>query len=275
MKYGLSIPIGGFNDINLFGEIAYQAEVAGWDGLFIEDYIVYHTGIVTFDPWIILGVMATRTERIRLGTCVTPLSRRRPWKVAREAVTLDHLSKGRLIMGFGLGDMNDLGFANMGEEVDAIKRAKMLDEGIETIVGLWSGEKYSFDGEYYQINEVTFLPKPLQKPRIPIWIGGGWTTRGPARRAKMWDGFCPYYVNDPFSPEHIREMRAFLAEGMPSGKVIEIALGGHQRREDWKEERDLIRSYSEAGATWWTEWIPPMRSESMFECAKREPLFLE
>src|SRR5215212_7459062 len=99
MRYGFVIPTG---DIHTIPELAAEAEAAGWDGVFIPDCIAIHTPEVPphpgYDPWIMLAAMAMRTERVRIGTVLTPLPRRRPWKLAREAVTLDQLSNGRLTL---------------------------------------------------------------------------------------------------------------------------------------------------------------------------------
>ncbi|MCL4490151.1 MAG: LLM class flavin-dependent oxidoreductase [Chloroflexi bacterium] len=172
MQYGLSLPNGGmYHDARSLGEFAHLAEEAGWDGVFLEDYIVWqgHQDVPTYDPWVALAAMALATERVRLGTTVTPLPRRRPWKLAKEAVTLDHLSNGRLILGVGLGDASiDSSFTHFGEVMDVKKRARMLDEALEVLVGFWSGQPFRFDGEHYHLKEITCLPRPVQTPRIPI-----------------------------------------------------------------------------------------------------------
>jgi alkanesulfonate monooxygenase SsuD/methylene tetrahydromethanopterin reductase-like flavin-dependent oxidoreductase (luciferase family) len=199
MKYGLNLPNGGAcGDARTLAEFAHLAEEAGWDGVFLEDYIVWqsHQDVPTYDPWVALAAMALRTERIRLGTQVTPLPRRRPWKLARETVTLDHLSNGRLILGVGLGDPTDGNFNQFEEVTDLKARARMLDEALDVLVGLWSGEPFSYRGEYYHVDEITLLPRPVQTPRIPIWVGGGWPLKGPARRAARWDGAC-FYKHPP------------------------------------------------------------------------------
>lgn len=200
MQYALGLPNGGaWGDARTLAELARLAEESGWDGVFLEDYIVWQSqpDVPTYDPWIALAAMAMRTERIRLGTHVTALARRRPWKVAREAVTLDHLSNGRIILGVGLGDTgesvgSDISFTHFGEVAEARQRARMLDEALEVISGLWSGEPFSYEGQYYQVKEVTFAPRPVQTPRIPIWVGGGWPLKGPTQRAARWDGSCLY-----------------------------------------------------------------------------------
>lgn len=274
MRYGLELPNmcpGG--DVQAFVELAYWAEEAGWDGVFLEDYIVHHAAkdAPTFDPWVVLTAMALRTKRVRLGTTVTPLSRRRPWKLAREAVTLDHLSNGRLILGVGIGDVGDPGFAQVGEVTDARQRARMLDEALDVLVGLWSGQPFSYEGEYYHVRDVTFSPRPKQQPRIPILVGGSWPHKGPVRRAARCDGIVPYKDThgggwQDMTPDDVRALKAELSTLRNAS--FEIMLGGRRRGPDWEQERALIRSLAEAGATWWGEYIPPDALEDVDACMR-------
>src|SRR6266540_2438316 len=136
--------------------------------------------------------MATATDRVRLGTCVTPLPRRRPWKLAREALTLDHLSGGRAVLGVGLGDLNDHGWAAFGEPVDDRERAGLADNALDIIRGLWTGESFSYRGGRYAVDPVTFRPRPVQSPSLPVWVGGGWPGRAVIGRAARCDGICAY-----------------------------------------------------------------------------------
>jgi alkanesulfonate monooxygenase SsuD/methylene tetrahydromethanopterin reductase-like flavin-dependent oxidoreductase (luciferase family) len=285
MRYGISLPNAGECDARAAGELAHIAEAAGWDAIFLEDYIVYQgvAGMPTHDPWVMLAAMALRTERILLGTTVTPLARRRPWKVAREAVTLDHFSNGRLILGVGSGVSEEQSFAAFGEEADARTRGEMLDEGLAILDGLWSGQSFSFAGKHYSIGEVTFLPVPLQRPRIPIWVGGGWPKPGPMRRAAKWDGVIPYKHSDTWTwedltPDEIRAMKASIererASSVPSAP-FDIAVGGRSRRDDLEVERDWIRSVAEAGATWWTESVSTVPLEQMRARVSAGPIRIE
>jgi alkanesulfonate monooxygenase SsuD/methylene tetrahydromethanopterin reductase-like flavin-dependent oxidoreductase (luciferase family) len=286
MQYGLNLPNGGeWGDARTLAELAQLAEQAGWDGVFLEDYIVWQSrqDTPTYDPWVSLAAMAQRTERVRLGTMVTPLARRRPWKVARETVSLDHLSNGRLILGVGLGDTgesigSDVGFTHFGEEMDARQRANMLDEALEVLVGLWSGQPFSYAGQFYQVDQVTFLPRPVQSPRIPIWIGGGWPLQGPTRRAARWDGSCLYkHKTHYMSPENVRALKDFVASQRGPSEPYDIAVGGMPRRQDWEEERAYIRALAEAGATWWLEYIPPDTGarSAVRACIERGPLRID
>jgi alkanesulfonate monooxygenase SsuD/methylene tetrahydromethanopterin reductase-like flavin-dependent oxidoreductase (luciferase family) len=265
MRYGLTLPCAGEGgDPRTTAELARLAEESGWDGVFLEDYIVHHSGkdAPTYDPWVALAAIAMATSRILIGTTVTPLPRRRPWKVARECVSLDHLSGGRVILGVGLGDTGDPGFSAVGEPVGNRERAEMLDEALDIVVGLWSGEPFSYAGQHYRIEEMVQRPRPVQAPRIPIWVGGNWPHKGVMRRAARCDGFVggkEHAPDEPWqlTPAEVRELKAAIASQRTSAAPFEIALGGAARGEDLARDRALIRELAEAGATWWMEYVYP------------------
>ena len=286
MRYGLALPNGGVcGDARILAELGCLAEEAGWDGVFVEDYIVHQSdgAVPTCDPWIALAAMAVGTQRVRLGTSVTPLSRRRPWKVAREAVALDQLSNGRFILGVGSGDANEAGFSRVNEARDAKERAAMLDEALDVILGLWTGEPFSYQGRHFQVNEMAFLPTPVQKPRIPILVGGGWPLRGPSLRAARYDGCCLYkqHAGEEFAdwtPAEVRELLAFIEEHRTEEQraaPYEIMLGGRERSDDWERDRALIGSLAEAGVTWWVEYVSAGELDVMRESVRRGPLRIE
>ncbi|WP_165423047.1 LLM class flavin-dependent oxidoreductase [Ktedonosporobacter rubrisoli] len=261
MKYGIALPLSGIDgDIERLVEYAHIAEEAGWDGVFLEDYIVYWVkGGVTYDPWLALTAIALRTKRVRLGMTVTPLPSRLPWKLAREAVTLDHLSHGRLILGFGLGDPRD---SHFGEVSNVKQRAEMLDEGLEILAGLMSGQPFHYEGQHYRVEHVTFEPQPLQKPRIPIWIGGFWPRKAPARRAAHWDGFCPAKVPDAqgygsFQPADVSAIRTFIAQERTDKGPFDLCIGGYSPGDDKARARAQVGEFEQAGATWWCEFVLP------------------
>lgn len=268
-------------DPRVLADLAHIAEESGWDGVFLEDYIVHHSGrdVPTCDPWVALAAMALDTSRVRLGTEVTALPRRRPWKLAREVVSLDHLSNGRMILGVGLGDTNDPGFGAVGEPVDATTRAQLVDESLAIIEGLWTGEPFSFSGSHYEIAELTLRPMPLQRPRVPIWVGGGWPNPGLKRRAVLFDGICAYIeTGDPdgwidHSPQFVAEVKDFVVQHRGSCQGYDIVTGGRRREDDWERERDLIASLDEAGATWWVEYAPASFDlDTQRQVAERGPL---
>jgi hypothetical protein len=261
-------------------ELAALAEASGWDAIGLEDYIVYQgqIGVPTYDPWIVLAAMAVATKQIKLGVLVTPLSRRRPWKVAAEATTLDHLSEGRLILGVGAGDCREASFAAAGEPTDQRTLAERLDEGLEILAALWRGEPVSFQGRHYWVEGLQLAPAPLQKPRIPLWIGGDWLRQGVRRRLLRWDGCCVYkgtpggVESGPMLANHVRDIVSLVTRERGIAEAFEICVGGFERGPDWDRERDHIRSLAAAGATWWNEWIPPSDLERTREVVARGPL---
>lgn len=265
-------------------DLAELAEQSGWDGVFLEDYIVYQnkTGTSTYDPWVCLAAMAVRTHRIRLGTTVTPLPRRRVAKLAAEAVTLDHLSDGRVTLGVGSGDAWDVALANLGEQTDTRVRAAMLDEGLDVLVGLWSGEPITYHGRFYHVNDITLLPRPVQTPRIPIWVGGQYPKTGPVRRAARWDGSCLFVptsysaagiTSRDWTPDDVCAFLTTVAALRPDGAgQFDMAVGGRVRKADWQAERALIDAVASAGATWWVEWVSPSDRRSAEAAIARGPL---
>jgi alkanesulfonate monooxygenase SsuD/methylene tetrahydromethanopterin reductase-like flavin-dependent oxidoreductase (luciferase family) len=168
MQFAIDLPpFGPFSDPHLVAQLAQEAEEVGWDGFFLWDHLNYKLDgskapVEIADPWIVLAAMALRTTRLKLGPMVTPLPRRRPWKLARETVTLDHLCGGRLVLGIGLGSDYDGEYHDFGEPTDARIHGEMLDEGLAILTRLWSGEEVSYQGQQYQLSRVQFLPTPLQ-----------------------------------------------------------------------------------------------------------------
>ncbi len=282
MRYGLVLPNAGPCDARKLSQLASIAEEAGWDGIFLEDYIVHHHAhdVPTYDPWVALAAMALHTEHIRLGTTVTPLPRRRPWKLARETVTLDRLSNGRLILGVGLGDLNDAGFGRVGEATEDRQRGRMVDEALDVLEGLWSGQPFSYHGAHYQVDDVTFQPTPAQASRIPIWIGGGWPKKGIVQRAARYDGICPYKIHEEgaftdMTPAEVQALKASIQSLRSTSAPFDIALGGRERDDDLEQDRSTIRLLAGAGATWWIEYIPVGELEGMRACVKRGPLRID
>jgi alkanesulfonate monooxygenase SsuD/methylene tetrahydromethanopterin reductase-like flavin-dependent oxidoreductase (luciferase family) len=278
--YGLALPTGGeCGDVRFLVELGERAEVAGWDGIFLEDYVCYQgdPSAPTCNTWVALAGMAARTERVLLGTSVTPLPRRRPWNVAREAAAIDRLSDGRIVLGVGLGDtgeaiVQDASFSRFGEETDPRRRGRMLDEALEIVAGLWTGEPFSFRGDHFVVDEITFRPTPVQQPRIPIWIGGGYPNPRPTRRAARWDGSCLYKEThggpwEDMGPDDIRALRELAGD-----KPYTICVGGRRRGEDWEADRDWIRTVADAGADWWAEFVPAADRGAMREAVDRGPL---
>jgi alkanesulfonate monooxygenase SsuD/methylene tetrahydromethanopterin reductase-like flavin-dependent oxidoreductase (luciferase family) len=256
MRFGVEIaPWGELADPRALASLAALAESAGWDGFFLWDAMLHDPDdLPKADPWIALAAIAMSTEVIRIGPMLTPVPRRRPWKVAREAVTLDHLSGGRLILGVGLGDPSDEEFGWFGEPgVDHATRARMLDEGLAILDGLWSGKVFSFAGEFYSLAPMTFRPTPLQSPRIPIWIGGWWPNRAPMRRAARWDGAHPNRAGGSMIPAEVAEIAAFIWQHRTSEDPFDLVIGDYPSAAPTDELIGRIESLEQAGATWWVE----------------------
>ncbi|MBL7493605.1 LLM class flavin-dependent oxidoreductase [Frankia sp. AgB1.9] len=197
MRYGISVPnLDEFADPRRVAELARRAEEAGWDGFFVWDHVVFPYGAhEVADPWVVLTAVALATERIRFGPLVTAVARRRPGTLARQTTSLDRLSGGRLVFGAGLGFTLAAEFGTWGEPVAPKVVARRLDEGLEVLAGLWSGQRVDFRGEQVTALDVTFQPTPAQRPRPPVWIGCNWPARRPLRRAARWDGVVPMVVS--------------------------------------------------------------------------------
>ena len=257
LRFGLLVPNFGeyCGSVRNLIELAVEGESVGWDGLFLFDHIHYTIGetAAMVDPWVALAAIAVKTERIRLGTLVTPLPRRRPWKLARETVSIDHLCGGRLILGVGLGDAVDLEFESFGEDADINRRAVKLDEGLETLVRLWSGERFNYQGRYVGARNVQFLPRSLQTPRIPIWVAGRWPKRAPFRRAARWDGAFPLGLQrgSTLKPDELRAVSDFInSQRTAAGPYDIVATSG---ADGHIENQDTLLAYADAGATWWMQ----------------------
>jgi alkanesulfonate monooxygenase SsuD/methylene tetrahydromethanopterin reductase-like flavin-dependent oxidoreductase (luciferase family) len=258
MKFGFVFPGG---DARTAADFALAAETAGWDGFFVWEPVWGN------DAWVSLTAAAMLTERIRLGTLLTPLSRMRPWKLASESVTLDHLSGGRVIISVGLGAL-ETGFAEFGEATSRQQRAELLDEGLEILTGLWRGQPFRFQGKHYQIEPAAFQnpPPPVQQPRIPIWVVGLHGAPRSIQRAVRYDGWLVAFKDEkgdwktttpddlrravPEVLQQVRETRGEAEAGRYDIIVEGVSPGG-----DAQAAAAHVRPYAEAGATWWIESI--------------------
>ena len=268
MRHAVNVPnFEDYGDVRTVAALAADAEAAGWDGFFVWDHLAFVKAwrLRIADPWLLLAGVALATERLRLGPMVTPLARRRPWKVARETVTLDRLSGGRLVLGVGLGEPPEDEYGSFGEPTDAKVRAAMLDEGLEVLTRLWSGETVSFSGRHYRVDEVAFQPTPVQRPRIPIWVAGAWPRRGPLRRAARFDGSAPLKVDDqgalvPLDADDVRGLLAVVGELRQDDGPFDLLVGGISP-EDPAAARDQLAELAEAGVTWWQETVDPRQTD--------------
>ncbi|HUA34575.1 MAG TPA: LLM class flavin-dependent oxidoreductase [Candidatus Binataceae bacterium] len=259
MRYGIDVPqFGDYGDARTLAELAREAEQAGWDGFFIWDHINVNWPTPVADPWIALAAIASATARIRIGALVTPLFRRNPWKLARETVTLDHLSQGRLIVGVGLASDVFEEISSFNGPLDDRVRAEMLEEGLAILTGLWSGEKFAFAGKHYQVQGTQFLPLPIQKPHIPIWVAGTWPRKPPFRRAARFDGVVPMSgdIEQALKPAQIADIKSFIASQRTTNAPFDIVIAGET---DPAQAREITSAYEAAGATWWLESTLPWK----------------
>ena len=254
VRSGLFVPLfGDLANPMVVARLAAEAEEAGWDGFFVWDQVRWRPPVLDVaDPWITLAAIATATTSIRLGPLVTPLARRRPVKVARETATLDQLCSGRLTLGVGLGsDRFADEFSITGEEVDDRRRASMLDESLEILNAAWSGKPVHHGGEHYTVGGMRFLPRPVQRPGVPIWVAGFPGNSKPLRRAARHQGFFPANLQHPDQ----------LAEIVAAVTALREQVGT-----DITEPYDIVAAiepdhdptpYAAAGATWWLAEFPP------------------
>lgn len=252
MRYGLSVAnIGTYADPRVTRELAQIAEASGWDGLFVWDHLAFVWGPPAADPWVTLAAVAAATSTIRIGTAVTPVARRRPHVLAHQVATLDVLSGGRVVFGAGLGGAESE-FGRFDEPVDARVRAAMLDEGLDLLRRLWSGEEVRHRGAHYVVDGVTLAPTPVQE-RVPIWIGGN--RPASLRRAARWDGWLADSA-DPtgmtVSPEDVRTSLATIRRARETGDPFAVGVLGRSDRSD-------PARYEDAGATWWIENVHDRR----------------
>ncbi len=266
VNYALYMPnYGVFGDVRRLADLAHEAEKAGWGGFFLWDHVAPYDPEAkrtqdTVDPWVALAVIAMSTRTIRLGTTVTPIPRRRPWKLARESVSIDRLSGGRLILGVGIG-LGDGEWADLGEEADQKVRGKMLDEGLDVLTGLWAGEPFSYDGQYYHIRRAHFLPTPVQSPRIPVWVGGFWPNKAPFQRMARWDGMFPLFqAQGPEQIALLKEAVAFVQNQRRAAKLtgpFDVVNVGVSPGDNPAEAAARVGAAIEAGMTWWLELLMP------------------
>jgi alkanesulfonate monooxygenase SsuD/methylene tetrahydromethanopterin reductase-like flavin-dependent oxidoreductase (luciferase family) len=254
VRHLLSVP--PFTDPRVIVELAVTAEASGWDGYFLWDHLRWDDRQEVHDPWVLLGAIAARTSSIVIGTLVTPMSRRRPWVVAKHLVTLDHLTGGgRVVLGVGLGDPPDLDFSDFGDVSDNRVRGAVLDETLEVVAGLVAGERVEHDGEHHQVHAAM---RPAAS-RVPIWVAGRTPHRRPLERARRWDGYAP--IGSGLSPDAIP------------------ALVGAPPREGWDlvvpwETDAPAAEYEAAGVTWLVTSVWPTDEgwvDELRDLAGRDP----
>ena len=271
IKYGVYIAnFSIFDSPNDYVELAVEAENHSWDGFFMWDHTIGSRGKPAAEPYTTLSAIAVKTERIFLGTTVTGLPRHKPWTLARQITTIDHLSKGRFILGVGLGAPEE--YEMFHEPSDPIILKEKVEESLEIIIGLLRNKRFSFSGKHYQVNEVNFQPKPLQHP-IPIWIGGEWPHKGPMKRAAQYQGVFPIHAgsDDILTPTDIVNILTYIKKYRPSLENFDVVMlmftTGDKVKDAW------IKNYIEVGVTWLVEVIYPGRGskEEIFQRIRLGP----
>jgi alkanesulfonate monooxygenase SsuD/methylene tetrahydromethanopterin reductase-like flavin-dependent oxidoreductase (luciferase family) len=265
MRFGLTLPIfDRMADPLVLAELACAAEAAAWDGVFVWDHVYYRAPVVAAtDPWIAIGAMAMRTSTVRLGPMVTPLARRRPQVVARQAVALDRLSRGRVVLGVGLGlDSSGGEFSRFGDETDDRRRAEIFDEALRLVVALASGAPVDHDGAHFRASGVRFLPGAVNG-RLPIWVAARWPHRRPLRRAALHDGVFVIDIEPRELPTVVDDIARHRTDAMAGYDVVVQAPPGVDP-EPW----------ARAGATWVLTTFDPFAAspERVLEVIERGPV---
>jgi alkanesulfonate monooxygenase SsuD/methylene tetrahydromethanopterin reductase-like flavin-dependent oxidoreductase (luciferase family) len=262
IQHGIAVPNFAEDPAELI-EMGVAAEQSGFDGFFLWDHIVFSdsgAGPPIVDPWLVLAVIAARTSRIKLGTMITPVPRRRPWQLARQTATLDVLSGGRLILGVGIGSPAYGDFGIFHEPTGERERAELLDEGLAVLAGLWTGERFAHDGEHFTVEPVRFRPRPVQQPRIPVWVGGVLPSVRPIQRASRWDGMVPIRWTDGqltrVSPDDIADVRDRIGAARGSTDGIDLVVWAEIEPAP-AELPQILAPYEQAGTTWWIESARP------------------
>jgi probable F420-dependent oxidoreductase len=260
MRYGVDIcTLGDFAEPAQVVMFARAAEAAGWEAVFVWDHLAFAWGVPSADAWVVLAAVAQATTRVRLGPAVTPLPRRRPAVVASAVATLDQLSGGRVVLGVGAGGV-PAEFAAFGERGEPLVRAGKLDEALEVIAALWAGRSVSHAGEHYTVNDVTLAPLPVQRPRVPVWVGGN--SRAALRRAARWDGWIVAGDNErgemTVAPESLADDIGYIGQNRDRDTPFEVAVIGASDGPD----DPMIARYEAVGATWWLEHIHGRRASA-------------
>ena len=272
MKFGVTASCGSAAQSI---EMAVAAEQAGWDGFFAWDGISVGP-MDTFDPWTILGAAAVQTTRLTLGAMVFSLPRRKPWEVARQALTVDHLSGGRLVLPVGLGAIDDGAYSRVsGEHVDAKDRAALLDDSLAILDLAWTGEPFSYAGTFHQVTDLVFQPRPV-RGTIPVWVIGSWFAPRSMRRAAGRDGVIAIRREDgfdPLKPDELRKVSDWVTE-QRDGKPFELVAEGVLPT-DPTAAREKIEALEAAGVTWWIDsnWdFDTVTPDGLLERIQRGPL---
>ena len=272
LKFGVALPYG---NARMAARLAALAEEAGWDGCFLGDAIWCE------DPMIALAAAAMTTRRIRLGPMIIPMPLRRPWKVASESLALDHLSDGRLILGLGAGAVW-MGWQGFPDEVtDTRARAEMLDESIDILTQLYQRKQFDYEGRHYHlklslVDEMHYPPKPVQQPRIPLWVVGIWPRRKSIQRVLKCDGILvekmsPEGKGEEATPTDLCEIKTYVDANRTLATPFDIVMSGRTATLDRAQIEEKLLPRQEAGLTWWIEDMIGQSEEQVVESLRHGP----
>ena len=258
-QFGIYVPNFGsiLGDAVQLANLTKLAEECNWDGFFIWDHILIKriNGPPICNPWIALGLMASQTDRITIGTTITPLPRRNPWELARETVTVDLISNGRLILGVGLGEPPEVEYGSFNKPFDVKTRREKLDESLRILQGLWSGEPFSFQGKHYKLEEVTFLPKAVNN-KIPIWVAGQYPRKGPIKRAAKYAGIIPLPegLTGDLSIQDYKDLHAKITTHRGNSSFDIVMITTVPKGPDAMHE---LQPYIDIGVNWFLQYLGP------------------
>lgn len=272
MKFGLAFP---YNQVQNIAPWARLAEAEGWDGCFLGDAVWCE------DPLIGLAAAAVSTSRIRLGTMIIPAPLRRSWQIASESVALDRLSEGRLILGLGTGAVWMGWHAFPDEVTHSQTRAEMLDETIDILTRLYQRQPFDYEGRHYHLKLTEldvnhYPPKPVQQPRIPLWLPGLWPRPHSMQRSLKGDGILLEKLTAAgqpaaVTPADVAEIKAYVAANRGLDTPFDLVMNGQTADLDEAERVEKIRPYQEAGATWWIETLWDATEEEVVAGIRRGP----
>lgn len=272
MKMGVVVPL---KDAKRAAAWAVDAEQAGWDGFFIGE------AIWSIDAWLTLAAAAVQTQRIRLGTMVTPMPLQTPWKLAAESATLDHLSDGRAILSLGMGAvwMGWQGFPDVPADIHT--RAELMDEGIDLLNAFYRAKQFDYNGKHHhlkltQVDEMHYPPPPVQQPRLPIWVVGVWPRMKSMQRVLKCDGLIPHLMSDEgkfvdVTPAALSEMKRYIDANRAAATPFNYIIEGSTHEMDAAHTRDKLAMWQDAGATWWAETLFGVAEDQITHLIRRGP----
>jgi alkanesulfonate monooxygenase SsuD/methylene tetrahydromethanopterin reductase-like flavin-dependent oxidoreductase (luciferase family) len=268
MNYGFIIPDIQDTSVQALAELAHEAEENGWNGVFFWD-ADWH-----FSPWVVMTAMAAATQHARIGAILHPLAWRQPWIFARDAATLDQFSHGRLAISVGMGAVEqadlDRGRTRFGMPTDRVVRAQLIDEALELITGLWIGERYSFHGQHYHIDQFQLTVHPLQQPRIPIWAVGVWGKAKSMARVARCDGML---LSSETTTAEFAAIQAYIRQHRTHITPFDFVMEADTRQLSAAAAHTKAHAWAERGVTWWVEsmWSPGVTLAMARERARQGP----